>query len=138
MKNTIKVAGVTFNNDNGVNRQKILANLGAGWFTAKLKQVTFEGERAVEVRINNTLIGYIPKTQLGNPMSHMPELTAVVDFYPTLDEKSNGKWYVTLSERVRPSSKEYAYMKKLCLEAKKPMPAYDSRAYASYWATVKA
>lgn len=31
MKNTIKVAGVTFSNDNGVNRQKIIAVLGAGW-----------------------------------------------------------------------------------------------------------
>ena len=38
MKNTIKVAGVTFSNDNGVNRQKIIAVLGAGWKTAKLKQ----------------------------------------------------------------------------------------------------
>ena len=78
MKNTIKVAGVTFSNDNGVNRQKIIAVLGAGWKTAKLKQVTFNGERAVEVRIDGLLVGYVPKTQFKNPMSNERELTAFI------------------------------------------------------------
>ena len=131
MKATIKVAGVTFANENGQNRQEIIANLGLGWKTAKLKQVVFEGERAVEVRIGNHLIGYVPKTQLGNPLSYETEVTALVEYY-------KDKWYVTLSAREVPSSKEYAYMKKLCLDAKRPMPAYDRRAYAQYWAVVKA
>lgn len=135
MKNTIKVAGVTFSNDNGVNRQKIIAVLGAGWKTAKLKQMMFNGERAVEVRIDGLLVGYVPKTQLKNPMSNERELTAFIECY---NKKGVNKWYVTLSERETPSGKEYAYMKKLCYQANIPMPAYDRRAYAAYWAVAKA
>lgn len=136
MKNTINVAGVTFANENGENRQDIIASLGFGFKTAKLKQTTFEGERAVEVRIGGKLIGYVPKTQLGNPLSHEDELTALVSVYSKGEGKE--KYYVTLSAREVPSAKEYAYMKKCCIAAKKPMPAYDKRAYAQYWAVVKA
>jgi len=138
MKNTIRVAGVTFSNPDGTNRQDILKGLGIGWKTAKLKQTTFEGERAVEVRINGHLVGYVPRTQLSNPLSSMTELTAMVEYYPAKKANGDGKWYVTLSERIRPSSAEYGLMKKLCAEAKLPMPAYDTRAYAGYWAVVKA
>ena len=138
MKSTIKVAGTTFVNKDGVNRQDIIHNLGTGWKTAKLKQTTYDGKRAVEVRIAGQLIGYVPKTQLGNPLSHESELTAFVDYYPPKNINDDGKWYVVLSERSVPSSAEYAYMKKLCIKAGRPMPAYDKRAYASYWAVVKA
>lgn len=131
MKNSIKVAGVTFNNNDGQSRQEILSGLGIGFKTAKLKQTEFEGERAVEVRIGGKLVGYIPRNQLGNPLSYKGELTAFVDIY-------KDKFHVVLTERETPSSKEYAYMKKLCLDAKLPMPAYDKRAYTQYWAVVKA
>lgn len=135
MKDSIKVAGVTFANENGKNRQDIIAGLGLGFKTAKLKQTTYEGERAVEVRIGGQLIGYVPKTQLSNPLSYADELTALVSVYSGPDKD---KYYVVLTERQAPSAKEYAYMKKLCLSAKRPMPAYDKRAYAQYWAVVKA
>lgn len=131
MKNSIKVAGVTFANPNGKNRQEIIANLGRGFKTAKLKEVDYEGERAVEVRISGWLVGYVPKTQLGNPLSHADELTACIDIY-------KNKYFILLTERSVPSAKEYATMKRLCLQAKRPMPAYDRRAYAQYWAVVKA
>lgn len=138
MKNTIKVAGVTFANPDGTNRQDILKGLGIGWKTAKLKKIKFEGEDAVEVKINGNLVGYVPRTQLSNPLAEMSELTAMVEYYPAKKANGDGKWYVTLSERIRPSSAEYGLMKKLCAEAKLPMPAYDTRAYAGYWAVVKA
>lgn len=138
MKSTIKVAGTTFNNEDGTNRQDIIKRFGTGWKTAKLKQTTFDGERAVEVRIGGQHIGYIPKTQFGNPLSYKSELTAFVDYYPPKNVDDAGKWYVVLSERSVPSSAEYAYMKKLCAKAGRPMPAYDKRAYASYWSVVKA
>lgn len=134
MKDSIKVAGVTFDNPNGINRQTIIANIGKGWRTARLRQTTFEGNRAVEVRIDGLLVGYVPRTMLGNPLSNAKELTAYVDFY---GDKS-GKWFITLYERIAPSGKQYAYMKKLCLETKRTMPAYDERAYAAYFATIKA
>lgn len=138
MKNTIKVAGVTFANPDGRNRQAIIRNLGLGWKTVKLKQVTFENERAVEVYCGKQLIGYIPKAQLGNPLSYEKELTAIIEYYPGKHVDDIGKWHVTLSARETPSAKEYAYMRKLCRAANLPMPAYDRRAYASYWTVVKA
>lgn len=137
MKSTIKVAGVTFANENGANRQDIIRAIGAGWKTAKLKQVVFEGERAVEVRIDGHLVGYVPKVQLTNPLSYERELTALVERYSKTPDDI-GKWHITLSAREVPSSKEYAYMKKLCRDAGFAMPAYDRRAYANYWCLVKA
>lgn len=131
MKNSIKVAGVTFNNEDGTSRQELLALIGRGFRTAKLKQTEYEGERAVEVRINGKMVGYVPRTQLTNPLSFEQELTAYVDIY-------KNKFFVELTPRVRPSSKEYVTMKTLCAKAGKPMPAYDRRAYAQYWATVNA
>ena len=131
MIKSIKVAGVTFNNDNGESRQEILKGFGIGWKTVRLKQTVYNGERAVEVRVNGKLVGYVPKTQLTNPMSRADELTGFIGV-------CKHKYYMVLTEREIPSSAEYAYMKKLCLNAKKPMPAYDRRAYAQYWATVKA
>lgn len=131
MKDSMKVAGVTFANPDGENRQDILAALGLGWRTARLKQTTFNGERAVEIRVNKKLVGYVPKTQLTNPLSYETELTGFIGI-------CKHKYYMILMPRETPTSAEYAYMKKLCMQAKMPMPAYDKRAYAQYWATVKA
>lgn len=131
MKNSIKIAGVTFANPDGENRQDILKSLGLGWKTARLKQTTFEGERAVEIRISGKLVGYVPKNQLSNPLSYENELTVFIGI-------CNHKYYGIATPRETPSSAEYALMKKLCIKAGIAMPAYDKRAYAQYWAVVKA
>lgn len=138
MKDTIKIAGVTFSNPDGTNRQTILRNLGLGWKTAKLKQAIYDGKRAVEVYCSGHLIGYVPKTQLSNPLSNSNELTLLIEYYPGKSVDDVGVWHGTLSTRETPSCREYAYMKKLCKDAKLPMPAYDKRAYQCYWAIVKA
>lgn len=129
----IKVAGVTFNNPDGTSRQKILSSF-VGWRTAKLHETVFtpengEPERAVEVCINGNLIGYIPRAQLDNPMSYQSELTVLVSMY-------KDKYYAVLYPRIVPSSKEYATMKRICTQLHRPMPAYDRRAYMSYWAVL--
>ncbi len=131
MKDSLKVAGVTFANPDGTNRQNIIKAIGVGFKTAKLRQTVFNGERAVEVRIGGALVGYVSKTQLTNPMSFEKELTAFVDY-------SHSKYHIQLTMREKPSGAEYAAMKALCLKAGKPMPAYDHRAYMQYWAAAKA
>ena len=131
MKDSIKVAGVTFSNPDGENRQDILKTLGLGWKTARLKQTTFENERAVEIRVSGKLIGYVPKNQLTNPLSYETELTVFIGI-------CKHKYYAIAMPRETPSGAEYALMKKLCMKAKIAMPAYDKRAYAQYWAVVKA
>ncbi len=130
MKDSLKVAGVTFANDNGEKRQDILANIGIGWKTARLKQTVFDGERAVEVRIGSKMIGYVAKNQLSNELSHETELTCFIGV-------CKHKYYAVLMPREIPTGKEYAYMKKLCLESKTAMPAYDRRAYAVYFSSLR-
>ncbi len=126
MKNKMKVAGVTFCNNNGVSRQEILKAIGIGFKTAKLRQTVFEGERAVEVRIGGLLIGYIKKMQLSNQLSYERELTAYIGCM-------NNKYYCELTERERPSSVEYQAMKAFCYQNSMPMPAYDRRAYVVFY-----
>ena len=91
----IKVAGVTFSNDDDESRQKILKNIGIGSNTADLKQISFRGERAVEVWIEGKLVGYIPKTELNNTLSYCSKLAALVLYFK---KGSTGIYYVELSE----------------------------------------
>lgn len=129
MNNYLKVAGVTFANDNGTSRQDILAllNNSGNWFIAKLEQTTFEGERAVKVFVNNMQIGWIAKAQLDDERSYNKTLTCFVG-------KSKSGYYAQLTETIAPSAKEYHTMKAICSKHGLPMPAYDRRAYAQRWA----
>lgn len=136
MKEKINVAGVTFTNTNGTIRQNILKSMSATFQTARLKTVDFvndkgQTEKAIEVYISGYQVGYIPKNQLNNPLAEQTELTAFIAY-------CKGKYYCELTARQVPSAKEYAYMKHICIKSKKTMPAYDTRAYALAWATVKA
>lgn len=136
MKKSMKVAGVTFNNSDGTSRQKLLASLGEGWHKATLKHVVFDGKPAIEVRINKLFVGYVPRTQLTNPLANYRELTARIDYYASVDDTKPGTWYAVLYEQSRPTSQQYAAMKAKCLETGIPMPAYDTRAYSAYWSVV--
>lgn len=70
---TFRVAGVTFNNEDGTSRQDILRHLKFGdapWaddpedLTATLEETTFEGEQAFAVLVNGYQIGFVPKTSI--------------------------------------------------------------------------
>ena len=70
---TFRVAGVTFENDDGTSRQDILRHLKFGdapWaddpedLTATIDETTFEGEQAFEVLINGYQVGFVPKTSI--------------------------------------------------------------------------
>ena len=125
----IKVAGVTFTNTDGGSRQEILKMLDCGFHTARLKQTTYDNERAVEVWIGKKMIGYIPKKELDNPLSYEKEMTAYI-------KACKQNYIVALSEQQAPTKAQYAYMKKLCANSR--MPAYDRRAYALYFSEHKA
>ena len=81
----IKVAGVTFCNNDGQSRQEILKQIGFGWATAYLKQTVYNGERAVEVWIEEKQIGYIPKTALNNKLSYYDSLSALILYFEEKD-----------------------------------------------------
>lgn len=132
MKNMIKVAGVTFTNEDGTSRQEILAGLvgTTGIITVDLQQTTWhndetnEDEYAIKCIEHNTrkVIGWIPKTELDNDILSS-QMTGFIRYY-------HNKYSVQLDTIKRPSQKQYHAVKALCAKQGRPMVAYDVRAYA--------
>lgn len=121
----ISVAGVTFANDDGVNRQDILKQLGFGYRLARLIQTTYNGERAVEVRVNDSLIGYIPRKNLTHPISYSDTLLMQV----LLNEQS-GIYYALLSPITPPDAEEISKTSEFCRQHNLEMPSiFDKRVY---------
>ncbi len=72
---TFRVAGVTFENDDGESRQDILRHLKFGDYPwaddpddlfGELFETTFDSKPAIEVHVNNYQVGYVPKTQIAS------------------------------------------------------------------------
>lgn len=124
MDNYIKVAGVTFENPDGESRQKILKGFGFGFRYAILKQTTFENERAVEIWVDSKLIGYVPRTQLDNPLSYRDIMLVQILYY---EEK--GIYCAEISELQPPSDAEIRRMVVLCKRCGIVPPPEDVRAY---------
>lgn len=124
MRDFIKIAGVTFENSDGENRQSILQSLGFGFFSASLIQTTFENERAVEVWVNGKQVGYIPRTELNNPMSFRQNLAVQVLYY---EEK--GIYYGELTEFQPVDKNTETEMQQYCQMHNIEMPVNDRRAY---------
>ena len=70
---TFRVAGTTFSNPDGTSRQTILRHMkfgdepyahGQDPLDVTISPVTYEGEPAFEVHINNYMIGYVPKKDI--------------------------------------------------------------------------
>lgn len=121
----ISVAGVTFTNNDGTKRQDVLKKLGFGYKLAYLVQTTFEGERAVEVRIDNALIGYIPRKHLSDPISYSASLLAQIAYNDVADN-----YYVILSPIEPPDREEIVKTTAYCREHNITMPViFDKRVY---------
>lgn len=128
MGNSIKVAGVTFANPDGENRQNILRDFGYGYRYAILKQTVFDGERAVEVWVDSKLIGYVPKKELDNPLSFSPILLAQICCF-----EEDDLHYVILSEIIPPTDETLSSTRTFCEQHSLPMPSIqDERAFALY------
>ena len=70
---TFRVAGTTFNNDDGTSRQEILRHLKFGdppWaddpddLEAEIEETTFRGEQAFIVLVNGYQVGFVPKVSI--------------------------------------------------------------------------
>lgn len=65
-----KVKGVTFDNDNGESRQRILKQaIDSDEWESKLNAVEFEGIPAIEVLLDDKQIGYIGKNEVAEVMA---------------------------------------------------------------------
>lgn len=70
---TTNIAGVTFDNDDGSSRQKILRNLAAksGSDEVELQEYNYKGHPAVRVLISGQCIGNIPKERVQEALAVM-------------------------------------------------------------------
>ena len=128
MDNYIKVAGVTFTNENGESRQEILKNFGFGYRYAILKQTTFDGERAVEVWVDSKLIGYVPKTQLNNPLSYEELMLVQIMYYEEKDI-----YCAEISAIQHPDEQDVAKIRAFCTEKGLDIPYIsDKRVYGMF------
>ena len=86
----IKVAGVTFENRQDIlkkiynkqkpfNQQLDIAFIG----------VDFNGELAIEIKINNQLIGYVERKRINEFVKHMNYGYKITKFFPGYNEESN-------------------------------------------------
>lgn len=130
MKNGIKVAGVTFRNENedgGKSRQEILAelvSLNRSIITVDLIYTKYGNDFAIKLREHATkqIIGWIPKDKLNLfKEKKIRQMTGFISNY--------GIWSVRLFMQEAPTHQEYRYMKYLCNKSGCAMPAYDKRAY---------
>ena len=137
-----RIAGVTFNNDpadGGRNRQKILAELykTSKIITVDLLHTTFNNtetgviEPAIKCREKSThaIIGWIPREDIAK-MRGVRQLTGFIRFI-------RDGYSVELEEQSAPSSSQYKAVKRYCEQKRKPMPAYDSRAYGVVFAEMR-
>lgn len=128
---SIKVAGVTFANENGESRQDILAGLAEqGIITVNLEYTSFEGEPAIKCHEKTTgkVIGWIPKKNIEEVTAcKIKQFTGFINFFKMKD--GVGRYCAELCAQEKPTAKQYAKMIHLCKEQGIPMPAYDRRAY---------
>lgn len=132
MNSSFNVAGVTFCNEDGESRQEIIKNIGCIYNLATLVQTTYKNERAVEVHINGKKIGYVPKTELNNPLSYSPTLLAEISVF---EENSEQKkiYYVKLREIIKPTDKQTSAMLSFCRTHNLRVPDIaDSFVYKAY------
>ena len=64
---TFRVAGVTFENEDGTSRQNILSNLKfvpEEDLDVTFTETTYDGAPAIEVHINGDQVGYVPKAKI--------------------------------------------------------------------------
>lgn len=78
----IKVAGVTFENEDGTDRQEILEDLESkigGEITLNLQPDTYEGEPCIKVLADGQQVGYIPKRLVSYVMENFDRISELSD-----------------------------------------------------------
>ena len=141
--NELKLAGVTFANDDGSKRQDILKQIYdtcyRGAILADPIEVLFDGERAVKVTCKmhgkNPVVGWIPKEALkANPILPSSLLLCVRKY----EDENKTVYHGYLSERQEPSKRQQRYVQRLRDIVPVTYVASDKRIYSAFIDDVKA
>lgn len=110
----IRIAGVTFNNDDGTSRQKILAKcLANGKTKAKFIKYNFDGEKAIRVITEYGQIGNIPREEIQNILSKVELMEDIeMDIKTFRDDNSKKTFFCDIAIKYAKSKKELK-MKKI-------------------------
>jgi len=95
-----RVAGVTFDNDDGTNRQNIIADIDhqrppfqdADNLEVSVLKTSYEGKLAYEVRVNDVQIGFVPSKQVDEVAAALQHPDARVSGF-SIDGGSDGYNY---------------------------------------------
>lgn len=83
---SFNLSGVTFPNDEGMDRQELLRQIdegvppfeNSGALDVKLQPIKFKGEDAIECRVNGRQIGFVPKTMVPDVLAAMKKPDATI------------------------------------------------------------
>lgn len=101
------LSGVTFPNDEGIDRQELLRRIdemlppfeNGGDLDVKLNPVKFRGEDAVECRVNGCQIGYVPKEKVADVLTAMKKPDATISGFQVVGGTDGLNYGVSMSVR---------------------------------------
>lgn len=131
------VVGVTFDNEDGTNRQDIIKRIckddtqNEHLFLARLENTTYVNpqnvtERAIAVYAGKEQLGFI-RHDFIEQMPDVTQVVAIASYFPKAD-----KYTVNLYTHEKPSSKQYSYVKRICNMLGCPLPVYTRQAYTRF------
>ena len=132
------VAGVSFANDitdGGKDRQEILRGhaIDGKEITAiaDLENCTYIDpktgpEKAIKVKINNEVIGFVPRTKISE-LENIAQCLVKIGYYNKAD-----KFTANLYEWRKPSPKQYSYVMDIVRKTGQTAPIYTAEEYSAF------
>lgn len=132
------VAGVSFSNEDGTERQQAIKDICHGdtkneyRFIATLRPATYTDpstnvtENAIAVYAGYVQIGFIPRDSI-EQMRGIESVVAIASYYGVAE-----KYTVNLYEHETPSAKQYSYVKRICNENNWRLPLYTRQEYTRF------
>ena len=117
------------------NRQDLLATLFQDnrYREITLIQTEYEGEPAIQLQDvkTKTIVGWIPKDCVDD-YRETAKMVGVIMYHA-----GRNYYNMSLSQPMKPTRKEYHYVKSLCQKMNVSMPFYDRRAYTEFFAKLR-
>lgn len=101
------LSGVTFPNDEGIDRQELLRQIdeglppfeNGGELDINLKPVKFKGEDAIECRVNGRQIGFVPKAMVPDVLAAMRKPDATISGFHVVGGSDGQNYGVSMAVR---------------------------------------
>lgn len=101
------LSGVTFPNDEGIDRQELLRQIdeglppfeNGGELDINLKPVKFKGEDAIECRVNGRQIGFVPKAMVPDVLAAMRKPDYTISDYQVVGGKDGINYGFSMAVR---------------------------------------